>query len=304
MQTFDNRKRDTRLPAWRSSEGRFREEASSPEKEGRPHLSGYEPRREEGDKAPRETGRLAGSYGQVSVGIQKQQVVMAVSKRRSRDGEAARLDEQRLHGQSARKLNLARGEFLTNAHDPDRSALLYRESAGKPATFLLNRFREMMDTRQQRTSREQLPFLLRKAEREELRQLESRAVALRASDPQGSREELRAIERRSQELHQILTEKETGERRLRLMLDKAQEQARRQAGTAPLPRTSVLSEGLLPEDQPEDKPENPAENPEGTSTGISEDISRENPDTSQEELLEDNPSSQQDDSGKTPAKSP
>ena len=304
MQTFDNRKRDTRPPAWRSSEGRFREEAPSPEKEGRPHLSGYEPRREEGDKAPRETGRLAGSYGQVSVGIQKQQVVMAVSKRRSREGEAARLDEQRLHGQSARKLNLARGEFLTNAHDPDRSALLYRESAGKPATFLLNRFREMMHTRQQGTSREQLPFLLRKAEREELRQLESRAVALRASDPQGSREELRAIERRRQELRQILTEKETGERRLQLMLDKAQEQARRQAGTAPLPRTSVLPEELLPEDQPEDKPENPAENPEGTSTGISEDISRENPDTSQEELLEDNPSSQQDDSGKTPAKSP
>ena len=38
--------------------------------------------------------------------------------RRSREGPAARWEEQTLLGNSARKMNLARGDFRVNAHDP------------------------------------------------------------------------------------------------------------------------------------------------------------------------------------------
>ena len=230
MESFERARRpEGRPPAWRSSEGRMWERAPQTQKDGKDHLTGYEPR--ENEDRPREAARMGGSYGDVSVGVsKKKELTLVVSKRRSREGPAARREEQTLMGDSARKMNLSRGDFRVNAHDPGKSAVAYRESHRKPPNFMLERFKEMMRTHSQDTLDEQVPFLNRREEREELRRLQRDREELLAREGGEDRAALRAIERRKQALRQALTEKEGQERRLRLLLQKAQEEARRRAG--------------------------------------------------------------------------
>ncbi len=232
MQSFERKKnREGRPPVWRSSEGRLREVAPVPRKEGKDHLTGYEPAAAEQRLRPRETGRLAGSYGDVAVGAsRKKELTLVISKRRSWQGPAAAGEEKVLKGDSARRINLARGDFRVNSHDKQKSAVAYRESHQKPPQFLLERFKELMGRRGQDALEELVPFLNRQEEREELRQLQSRAEELRAGNGGAARLALRHIEARKQELRQRLTEKESQERRLRLLLQKAQEESRRRAG--------------------------------------------------------------------------
>ena len=226
----EKQRREERLPLWRSSEGRMWEAAPAAQKEGQDHLTGYEPREEERSARPREAARMAGSYGDVSVGVsRKKELTLVVSKRRSREGPAALREEQTLLGNSARKMNMARGDFQVNAHDPQKSAVAYRESHQKTPGFMLQRFREMMGTREQDTLAEQVPFLDRQEEREALRRLQSLQENLLARGGSG-RAILGRIEARKQALRQSLTEKEAQERRLRLLLQKAQEESRRRAG--------------------------------------------------------------------------
>lgn len=229
MGSFEKERRPDRPPAWRSSEGRMWEQHPREKKDGKDHLTGYEPR--ENEDRPREAARMGGSYGDVSIGVsRKKELTMVVSKRRSREGPAAREEERTLQGDRAKKLDLSRGDFRVNAHDPERSALAYRESHRKTPAFMLARFKEMMRTHRQDTLAEQVPFLDRREEREELRQLQSAREDLLAKKGGGDRETLRAIDRRRESLRQILTEKEGQERRLRLQLQKAQETSRRRAG--------------------------------------------------------------------------
>lgn len=230
MAEFDKHRRSSgRPPVWRSSEGKMWERSPREKKEGKDHLTGYEPR--ENEDRPREAARMGGSYGDVSVGVsRKKELTMVVSKRRSREGPAALEDERTLQGDRAKKMDLSRGNFQVNVHDPERSALAYRESHQKTPAFMLNRFKEMMRTRRQDTLAEQVPFLDRREEREELRQLQHRREELLAREGGGDRPALRALERRKETLRQILTEKESQERRLRLLLQKAQETSRRRAG--------------------------------------------------------------------------
>jgi|GEM_PF-3572153 len=250
MAEFESEKK--KPPLWRTSEGRLRESAPRPKRDGQDHLTGYEPSEQEGARRPREAARLSGSYGDVAVGTnRKKELTMVVSRHRSREGPAARREEQVLRSGSAQKLNLSRGEFRVNAHDKKQGALEYRESHDKASRFLLDRFGEMMRTHRPAETEEQLPFLDRRGDREELRRLESRAVDLRAGGGPGARAELRAIERRKQELHQSLSEKETQERRLRLTLERAQEESRRRAGeteTVPWNPPPVTEEPLPPGD--------------------------------------------------------
>lgn len=230
MAGFEREKRrDDRPAAWRTSEGRMWERTPLAQKEGKDHLTGYEPR--ENEARPREAARMGGSYGDVSVGVsKKKELTMVVSKRRSREGPAARREEQTLMGNSARKVPLSRGDFRVNSHDGKKSALAYRESHEKTPRFMMERFKEMMRTHSQDTLEEQVPFLNRREEREELRQLQRAREALLAKGGGRDRAELRAIERRKQALRQALTEKTGQERRLRLLLEKAREESRRRAG--------------------------------------------------------------------------
>jgi len=148
-------------------------------------------------------------------------------------------------------MNLARGDFRVNAHEKENSALAYRESREKASVFLLERFREMMRTHRPAVAEEQLAFLDRQGEKEELRRLQSRAETLHAAGGAGARAELRALERRRQELRQSLSEKETQERRLRLILDRAQEESRRRSGETEQARwlpVSAAEESMPPED--------------------------------------------------------
>ena len=70
MGSFEKeRRRPDRPPAWRSSEGRMWERSPQEKKEGKDHLTGYEPR--ENEDRPREAARMGGSYGDVSVGVSK-----------------------------------------------------------------------------------------------------------------------------------------------------------------------------------------------------------------------------------------
>lgn len=259
-----------RPPLWRTSEGRLREASPAPRKDGRDHLTGYEPAQKEGRDRPREAARLSGSYGDVAVGTtKKKQVTLAVSRRRSREGPPAGREEQTLHAESAQQMNLARGEFRVNAHKKEGGAMVYREDREKASVFLLERFREMMRTHRPALAEEQMPFLNRQEEREELRRLQSREEDLRAAGEGGHRSELRAVERRRQELRQSLSEKETQERRLRLMLDRAQEESRRRTGeTETVPTFQTAVESAAPDDggKPGGKPGKGKKKPPQTPT--------------------------------------
>ena len=230
------RRQEGRPPAWRSSEGRMWERTPQARREGKDHLTGYQPHGKEKSQRPREAARMGGAYGDVSVGVsRKKELTLVVSARRSREGPAARREEQTLLGNSARKMNLARGDFRVNAHDPEKSAVAYRESHKKSSRFMLERFKEMMRTREQHTLAQQVPFLNRREEREELRRLQSLGERLQAKGGPQARAAQRKVEARKQALHQQLTEKGVQERRLRLLLEKAREESRRRAGEVERP---------------------------------------------------------------------
>ena len=178
---------------------------------------------------------MGGSYGDVAIGVsRRKELTMVVSKRRGREGPAALEEEKILQADRAKKMDLSRGDFRVNTRTPEKSALAYRESHRKTPAFMLAKFKEMMGTHRQDTLAEQVPFLDRRGEREELRQLQHTREELLERGGGGDRPALRAVERRKEELRQILTEKEGQERRLRLLLEKAREASRRRAGEAEL----------------------------------------------------------------------
>lgn len=261
-------RRAEQTPAWRTSGGRMWERDPVARKEGRDHLTGYEPHpdREKRDQ-PREAARLSGAYGDVAVGVsRKKELTLVVSKRRSGKGEAATRDEQALRARGARKMERQRGDFRTNPHDPKRSAVAFRTPARPAPSRMLGRFQGMMDRREQELLAEQTPFLNPKPERAELKALGERAEDLRARGGAEGRAELDAVERRRQELRQVLTEKETQTRKVRLLLQKAREDAKRRAGESEPPRRFLL---LTPQT---DGAEPPPEGEEDSSDEKKEEI--------------------------------
>lgn len=220
--------RGDRPPAWQSSQGKMWERSPVERKEGKDHLTGYEPHEKEEGARPREAARMGGSFGDVSVGVsRKGELTLVVSKRRSQEGPPATREEKTLVGASARTMNLARGDFRVNAHDPNKSAVAYRESDRKPPTFLLERFKEMMRGREQDTLEEQAPFLNREKEKRELEWLRREKEALLAGAGRGKAPALGHLEARKETLRQRLAEKSRQERRLLLLLQKAREKSRR-----------------------------------------------------------------------------
>ena len=255
MARFEEKERreEGQKPLWRTSEGRMREVPPLSRREGEDRLTGYEPHpAQEKKDRPREASRLSGSYGDLAVGVnRKKQLTLVVSRRRSREGPAATRDERALRASGARKMERVRGEFFTNPHDPERSALGFR-SPDKPAPGrMLGQFQRMMHGREQEVLAEQVPFLDRRPEREELKALGERADDLRARGGAAERAELGALERRRQVLRQSLTEKAAQQRKVRLMLQKAREEAKRRAGESEPPRRFLL---LTPQTDGADPP--------------------------------------------------
>ena len=81
------RRQEGRPPAWRSSEGRMWERTPQARREGKDHLTGYQPHGKEKSQRPREAARMGGAYGDVSVGVsRKKELTLVVSARRSREG--------------------------------------------------------------------------------------------------------------------------------------------------------------------------------------------------------------------------
>lgn len=209
-----------------SSQERLREGRPRREKDGREHLTGYRPHEQEGTRRPRESGRLENSFGDIAVGTnRKKEVTVVVSRRRTQKGPAVREDEKVLKGDSARPINLARGNFQVNSHDGKKSAVGYRQSYKKNPCAMTGQMRGMMEGREQETVWKQAPFLSQKPEKEELKLLREQEVELlRKSDPE-DKEQLKEIQRRTQQLRRVLVEKEGQQRRLRLILQKAREEA-------------------------------------------------------------------------------
>lgn len=270
MASFEEKERreEGRKPLWRTSEGRMREVSPLSRREGEDRLTGYEPHpAQEKKDRPREAARLSGSYGDLAVGTdRKKQLTLVVSKRRSREGPAATRDEKALRASGARKMERVRGEFLTNPHDPEQSALAFR-SPDKPAPGrMLGQFQRMMHGRAQEVLAEQVPFLDRRPEREALKALGERADDLRARGGAEARAELGVLERRRQALRQSLTEKAAQQRKVRLMLQKAREESKRRAGESEPPRRYwLLTAAPAGEEPPPEEPENTPDLPEEPS---------------------------------------
>lgn len=258
-------RREDRPPAWRSSEGRMWEVSPKRKKEGRDHLTGYEPHSREATARPREVARMGGSYGDVAIGVsRKKELTLVVSKRRSREGPAATREEQTLLAGSARPMDLTRGNVRVNAHDPKKSAVAFRASHRKSPRSMMARLKEVVRERDQQVLEEQVPFLSRAGERKALRRLQKLEEDLLAKRERPDRPLLRQVNARKQALRQVLTEKTAQERRLRLLLQKAQEASRRRAGE--LERADWLSPLLLPLEEEPPPPEGEGEAPEDAET--------------------------------------
>lgn len=226
----DLEKKTYKKPEQHSSQGHLREGMVRRERDGADHLTGYRPREQEGVTRPREAGRLENSFGDIAVGTnRKKELMILLSRRRTQEGLAVRADEKELRGESARKMTQTRGSFLTNTHDEKESAVAYRQSHRKAPQMMLNQFRTMMEKRDQQTAKNQMAFLSRREEKAELKALRQRELTLRAQGGTEARSALRAIERRREELRQILADKETQERCMRQVLQKAGEEAERRS---------------------------------------------------------------------------
>ena len=226
----DYEKKPGKKPEFRSSQGRLREADAKKNRDGADHLTGYRPREQEGSTRPREAGRLENSFGDIAVGTnRRKELMIVVSRRRTQQGPMVREDEKTLRGESARRMERTRGNFSTNSHDKRESAVAYRQSSAKAPQMMLNQFRAMTERNQQQTVKKQMLFLSRETEKQELRELRSRELELRAQGDRDAKAQLRAIERRRQELRQILAEKETQERRMKQVLQKAGEEAAQRA---------------------------------------------------------------------------
>lgn len=273
MASFEEkgRREERKNPLWRTSEGKMQERAPTSRRVGKDHLTGYEPHpAQEKKDRPRETARLSGSYGDLAVGVnRKKELTLVVSKRRSREGEAATRDEQALRARGARKMERERGEFRTNPHDPKKSAVAFHTPAKPAPGRMLGRFQGMVHRREQEVLAEQVPFLDQKPERAELKALQEQADELRAMGGAQAREELDAIERRRQELRQILTEKEGQERKTRLLLQKAREASKHAPEESEPPRRFFL----IP--APTDGAEPPPEDGEDPGEASGEDEKKE-----------------------------
>ena len=220
--------KDKKKPSQSSSQKRLREGRPRKEKDGKEHLTGYRPHEQEGTRRPRESGRLENTFGDIAVGTnRKKEVTVVVSRRRTQEGPAVREDEKVLKGDSARPIHLARGNFQVNSHNAQKSAVGYRQSYKKAPYAMTGQMRGMMESGEQETIWKQAPFLSQKPEKAELKLLREQEVELlHRSDP-ADKEQLKEIRRRTQQLRRVLVEKEGQQRRLRLILQKAREEAMR-----------------------------------------------------------------------------
>ena len=255
----DYEKKPSKKSEQRSSQGRLREGMARKTRDGADHLTGYRPREQEGSARPRETGRLENSFGDIAVGTnRKKELTIVVSRRRTQEGPAIREDEKELRGESARKMERTRGDFLTNPHDKQESAVGYRQSGAKSPRMMLNQFRALMEQHDQKTVKPQMSFLSRREEKAELKALRERELALRAERGGEAQAELRVIERRREELRQILAGKETQERRMKQILQKAGEEAARRGEKSwerPFARFGLRDTALSEDGEGESRPE-------------------------------------------------
>lgn len=197
------------------------------QKEGQNHLTGYQPsERERKEKnSPREVARLAGSYGQVAVGVNgEKQLSITVSERRGGEKkQATKDDEKAVRGDGTRKMEATRGQGFTNPSQKTESAVLYKTATQQPPVFLRKRFAQMVTG--QRVMERHLPFLSDKEERDEETHLLQQEKLARTEGGN-----LSPIQARRDELAQIRTEKAQQCRRFQQMLKQGQQAAQGSQG--------------------------------------------------------------------------
>lgn len=192
---------------WQRSDGRYRSFGkNSREKERR--LSAYHPAEWENTKErrPNEMMTMESSYGGIAFGASRcGKMTLVAYEKRSINGPTLKKDNQEIEGNRTVKINELRGNFRTNSHSRQDSALVYEEDLQESFIHIKERLQEMMDESSPRSAKKTFPFLNRKEDKEKRKEIQEQ---LRISQENGDKAGYEFWSTYQEHFQQEFTEKE------------------------------------------------------------------------------------------------
>lgn len=211
---------------WQRSDGRYRSMGKEEKSANKP-LSAYHPADRENtrERRPNEMMTLESAYGGISFGAnRRREMTMVVHEKRRSQGPGLKKDNRELEGGHTASLSELRGDFCTNSHDRRESALSYREELAESPLRMMERLREMMDENEQESGKKVLPFLNRRQEEAQKREIQEK---LRESLEQGDNVGYQLWTKMQETFLQEKSEKETMYRQFYRELQFAREKAQK-----------------------------------------------------------------------------
>lgn len=245
---------------WQRSEGRYRSLGKDSREKEKP-LSAYHPAERENtrERRPNEMMTMESSYGGIAFGASRsRKMTMVVHEKRRSRGRGLKKDNRELEGSRTASISELRGDFRTNSHSRQDSAFAYEEDLHESPLRMMERLQEMMDENVQQSGQKVLPFLNRKQDEAERKEIQEQ---LRTSLETGDRPGYQLWNQRQEAFLQERSEKEEMYRRFYRELQFTREKSKKlmQKEEASLKKLmQAASEGMDGGTQEE----NPTENQE------------------------------------------
>lgn len=241
---------------WQRSDGRYRSLGKDSREKNKP-LSAYHPAEWEQtkEKRPNEMMTMESSYGGISLGAsRRQRMTMVVHEKRRSYGNGLKKDNRELEGNHTASISSLRGDFRTNSHSRKDSAFVYEEALQESPLRMMERLQEMMDENEQESGEKVLPFLNRRQDAAEQKEIREQ---LRESLEKGDSYGYQMWNQRQESFRQERSEKEEMYRRfyreLQFTREKSQKLLQKDEGFLYKAVQAAMSE--MDEGAQEEKPE-------------------------------------------------
>lgn len=242
---------------WKRSDGRYRNHGKESMEKEKP-LSAYHPAEYENTKEKRsaEMMRMESSYGGIALGANRQkEISMVVHEKRRSAGCGLRKDHQEIEGRHTAAISELRGDFRTNSHSRQESAFIYKEEQETTPLRMMERIQEMMDENVQQSGRNVLPFMRRREDEKERKEIQQQ---LRSSLEKGDTIGYQLWNRKQESFFQEQSEKQEMYRKFYRELEFSKEKAKKLMHKDV---TVPAGEFKIPEEKTEEIPPQDQENP-------------------------------------------
>lgn len=248
---------------WQRSEGRYRSLGKDSREKEKP-LSAYHPAERENtrERRPNEMMTMESSYGGVALGASRsRKMTMVVHEKRRSRGPGLKKDNRELEGSRTASISELRGDFRTNSHSRRDSAFAYEEDLHESPLRMMEHLQEMMDENYQQSGQKVLPFINRKQDAADRKEIQEQ---LRASLEKGDSSGYQLWNQRQEAFLQERSEKEEMYRRFYRELQFTREKSKKLMQKEEVFSPNLMQAALQGMDggtQEENPAENPAENP-------------------------------------------